>query len=532
MELSPGSVIAGRYRVDQRVGAGGMGEVWAGEHLSIGVKVAVKTLLPAAKVSHEVVARFKREAFLLGRIRSEYVARVLDFIHDESFGLVIVMEFIEGDSLARVLSQRRLTVEESVDLGADVASALCDLHRAHVVHRDLKPGNIILQPLPNGRKRAVVVDFGVSRMVSAGQDEDTITGITRANMAVGTVEYMAPEQILNSRDVTGGSDCYALGAIIYRALTAQHVYGDVYESELAHTKLTQDAPALETGRQDRVARGLSAVVARALRRRPTERYSNAEAMLAELTSLRDLARVAAVEMADSTTTTLDASPGIAHDAPTSSARAVSIPDTQPASAAIGAPPSSGSELSMPPSHPLPAEAFAAHGNMSGGAHVLLPRSSTSSKRRGVPRPLMSAAVIVALAIGGALGVFFARRGLPASEATAAQPAAAPEPPPEPREPPASSASASVAEIDLGEIEPPAVAGSQHPGPSPVPTSPLGAPARTPVSVGAVPPAGGPGGTAPPAPRASSTNRPAATSTAGGAPVPPRVLPPPVEKIEF
>src|SRR4029079_1250624 len=92
MDLGPGAVIAGRYRVDKRVGAGGMGEVWSGEHVAIGVKVAIKTLLPAAKVSHEVVARFKREAYLLGRIRSDYVARVLDFVSDDEFGLVIVME--------------------------------------------------------------------------------------------------------------------------------------------------------------------------------------------------------------------------------------------------------------------------------------------------------------------------------------------------------------------------------------------------------------------------------------------------------
>src|SRR4051812_15264502 len=98
MELTPGAVIAGRYRVERKVGSGGMGEVWAGEHISIGVKVALKKLLPAAALDHQVVARFKREAYLLGRIRSEHVARVVDFVADSAFGLVLVMDFVEGEA--------------------------------------------------------------------------------------------------------------------------------------------------------------------------------------------------------------------------------------------------------------------------------------------------------------------------------------------------------------------------------------------------------------------------------------------------
>src|SRR5262249_23583252 len=161
-------VVAGRYRVDRKVGAGGMGEVWLGEHVAVGVPVALKRLLPEPGVDHEVATRFKREAYLLGKVRSDYIARILDFVTDETFGAVLVMEFIQGDSLAKVLQYRKLSVEETIELGADVASALVDLHRAHIVHRDLKPGNVILQPLPDGTKRAVLVDFGVSRLISDG----------------------------------------------------------------------------------------------------------------------------------------------------------------------------------------------------------------------------------------------------------------------------------------------------------------------------------------------------------------------------
>jgi serine/threonine-protein kinase len=456
MDLSPGAVIAGRYRVDKRVGAGGMGEVWSGEHVAIGVKVAIKTLLPAAKVSHEVVARFKREAYLLGRIRSDYVARVLDFVTDDEFGLVIVMEFIEGDSLAKVLGFKRLGLEETIELGADVASALCDLHRAHVVHRDLKPGNIILQPLHGGRKRAVVVDFGVSRMISAGDDEDTITGITRANMAVGTVEYMAPEQILNSRDVTGGSDCYALGAILFRAVAGHHVYGDCFDNELAHTKLTKDAPALELPRSDRIANGLKAVVARALRRRPGERYPNADEMLRELGALRDLVRASTVELSDSMATTLDG--------PAVDVGGDSSPASEPASSRVSAPASSPVSTPGPvssqtgPSGEVPARASSL------SASTAMSTSEAVPVTRGVSRGLVAASVLAALVGGAVSGAMLTQRRLaaggaestalasPAQTSELAPPSLAPVPPPS-----APGATAEIQpptpEIDLGELDP-------------------------------------------------------------------------------
>lgn len=295
MDLTPGTVIAGRYRVDRKVGAGGMGEVWSGEHLAIGVRVAVKTLLKAAAMNHEVVARFKREAYVLGRIRSDHVARVVDFIADEDYGLVLVMDFVEGDSLARILMERQLSVEETVELGVDVALALTDLHKAQVVHRDLKPGNIILQPPSAGRRRAVVVDFGVSRIVAQGSDEETITGITKADMAVGTIEYMAPEQVLNSRNVTTGSDLYALGAIMFRAVAGRHVFGTCSsDSELAQKKLTIEAPRLPLARSDEIAEGLATAVAKALRRRPAERYQKADDLLADMLPLRERARTVPV----------------------------------------------------------------------------------------------------------------------------------------------------------------------------------------------------------------------------------------------
>lgn len=286
MALTPGALIAGRYRVDRRIGAGGMSEVWIGEHVAVGVDVALKTLLPDIAEDREILARFKREAYLLGRIRSDYIVRVIDFIAEEGADLVLVMEYVNGTPLDRLLQTRKLTVEETLDVGVDVATALCDLHRARIVHRDLKPGNIILRPHGDGGSRAVIVDFGISRLVAEDGEEQEMTGITKINTAIGTIEYMAPEQLLNSRDVTGASDIYALGAMLFRAVAGHHIFGDLREHRLAQAKLVKDAPRVDSGRDDALAEGFATVLARMIARRPSERYQHAEEVLADLTALR------------------------------------------------------------------------------------------------------------------------------------------------------------------------------------------------------------------------------------------------------
>ena len=291
--LTPGARVSGRFVVQQRVAAGAMGEVWVGEHTAIRMSVALKVLLPAARESPELVTRFKREALLLGRMRSDHVARVLDFVVDERYGPVLVMEFVEGQSLADLLESRTLSVEEAIDFGIDVAVALKELHRANIVHRDIKPANVILQPVEHDRPRAVVVDFGLSRLVHAqprGLTDGSITDVTRDDIAVGTMEYMAPEQILRSRDVTGTADLYALGALLYRAVSGRHLFGDLEGLPLARAKLAERPPDLDTGRTDPVARGFEAAVTRALDRDPAERYECADEMLADLWLLRDAAR--------------------------------------------------------------------------------------------------------------------------------------------------------------------------------------------------------------------------------------------------
>jgi serine/threonine-protein kinase len=266
-----------------------MGEVWSAEHVTLHRKVAVKVLLSHARQVPEIVARFKREALLLARTRSEHVPRAIDFTTDDTFGPVLVTELVEGQPLSDLL-KTPLSVEEAIDVGIALATGIADLHRAHVVHRDLKPSNVILTRNADGARRAFIIDLGVSRWMKDEQelsDDPELSAITLGENVVGTLEYMPPEQLLQCRDVTAAADLYAIGAVLARAVLGRHIFGAIPDRvKLVKTKLTTDAPRLETGRDDSTALGLSAVVRRLLERDPENRYASAEALCDDLRALR------------------------------------------------------------------------------------------------------------------------------------------------------------------------------------------------------------------------------------------------------
>ncbi len=287
-ELAVGCLLGDKYLLSERVGIGGMGEVWAAEHVTLHMKVAVKVLLPRALDVPEIVARFKREALLLARTRSEFVPRAVDFTVDDMYGPILVTDLVEGECLSNAM-KAPLSVEETVDIGIALASGLADLHRSHVVHRDLKPSNVILTRSAGGERRAMILDLGVSRWVNdepSIDEESEISAITIGDNVVGTLEYMPPEQLLHCGGVTSTADVYALGAILARAVLGRHIFGALEKVELVKTKLTADAPALETGRTDRTAVGLVEIVRRALQRDTGDRYRSADELLEALQGLR------------------------------------------------------------------------------------------------------------------------------------------------------------------------------------------------------------------------------------------------------
>jgi serine/threonine-protein kinase len=286
VQLGQGTLVAGRYVVERKIGEGSWGEVWLAHHAAVGMRVALKSLRATKLDSHDAVVRLGREAKFLGRVQSDYVARALDFIDDDVYGMVLVMEYVDGDSLGDVLERGTISIDRAIAIGKDVAAGLCDLHAARVVHRDLKPANVILRPLATGGERAVIIDFSLGRLVGrSGGEESSLTQLTGAAMSVGTLPYMAPEQVLDSRKVTFASDVYALGAMLYRCVAGRYVFAETEDAAVARRKLTAEAPMLELLSGDPKAEGFVRIVMRALRRRPEDRYADARSMLDELTAL-------------------------------------------------------------------------------------------------------------------------------------------------------------------------------------------------------------------------------------------------------
>lgn len=293
MDFLPGAMIGGKYRLERKIAEGGVGEVWIAVDQK-SRRVAIKRLLADTGKDRELVARFRREAVLLGKLQSEWVAHVVEQITDPKFGLLLVMEYVDGESLADLLDRRRkLPVNDVIRMGIDIAHAIGVLHEANIIHRDLKPENVILRRLSGGGSRAVLIDFGFARLDPHGQgkrpNDDALTGITRADTMLGTVAYMAPEQVLNSRDVGRAADVYALGAMLYRAMSGRHVFGDLDDVAYARAKLDGEAPPLAIEHINSTAAALAKIVMRAIKRRPVERFERIDMMEKELAALRDAA---------------------------------------------------------------------------------------------------------------------------------------------------------------------------------------------------------------------------------------------------
>jgi eukaryotic-like serine/threonine-protein kinase len=254
-----------------------------------GQRVAFKVLLPAAAANQEQVSRFHREAKLLALVKSPNVARMVDFVVDDEFGVVLAMELIDGELLSDLLDAALLGVEDTIDIGIQILFGVCDLHSAGIIHRDLKPNNIMLCSKSDGSRRVVIFDLGLSRIIR-GEEPASIRSLTGSHVALGTLECMAPEQILNARDVTERSDIYAVGTILYRAMTGNYPFVSEDERDVARRKLTVETPEIVVGPMDPIAEGLRAIVTRATRRRPAQRYESARQMCEDLVGLQAAAR--------------------------------------------------------------------------------------------------------------------------------------------------------------------------------------------------------------------------------------------------
>ena len=263
------SALGGSYTIERELIGGGMAQVFVGEDHDLGRKVVIKILPPelAASVSAE---RFRREILTVARLQHPHIVPILKA--GELDGVpYFVMPYVDGESVDVTLRRRKtLGVRETVGILKDVARALAFAHERNVVHRDIKPGNILLSS-----GSATVTDFGVAKALSsARRSGEKGNGLTNTGMSLGTILYMAPEQAAGDPEIDGRADIYSLGVTAYEMLSGAAPFAHLSPREMLTARLTLPPQPLSTVRKD-VPAGLERLIARCLAIDPADRPQTA-----------------------------------------------------------------------------------------------------------------------------------------------------------------------------------------------------------------------------------------------------------------
>jgi tRNA A-37 threonylcarbamoyl transferase component Bud32 len=275
VQVYPNDVLAGKYRVVRMLGEGGMGIVAEAVHLGLGHRVALK-LLRSELVRPEHRERFFREARASGSLRSEHVVATKDVDTLPDGTPFLVMEYLEGSDLGRVVQQRgALAVREAADYVLQACHAVGEAHALGIVHRDLKPANLFLTHRPDGTPLVKVLDFGIAKVAGLEQARD----LTATSQYMGSPSYMSPEQVRSAKRVDARTDLWALGVILYELLVGMPPFpgettGDVF------VRISTEPPRPFTPIQP--APGLESIILRCLQKDPDQRYRDVGELAAEL----------------------------------------------------------------------------------------------------------------------------------------------------------------------------------------------------------------------------------------------------------
>ncbi|MFC7534995.1 serine/threonine-protein kinase [Actinoplanes sp. GCM10030250] len=262
--LSAGNLLDNRYRLDERVATGGMGDVWRGTDVVLGRVVAVKVLRTAMLEDPEFATRFYGEARMMAAFRHPGVVEVYDYASDGDYDgpekvAYLVMAFVEGEPLSNRVKEGPIPVTETMSIVAQAADALHAAHENGIVHRDVKPGNLIVKPTG----AVILVDFGVAR-------SNAMTSVTGLNAIVGTALYMAPEQVAKG-NLTPATDIYALGAVAYHCIAGRPPFDGDNALQVALRHLEDEAAPLP----DDVPYEVRELISRAMAKQPSDRFQSA-----------------------------------------------------------------------------------------------------------------------------------------------------------------------------------------------------------------------------------------------------------------
>ncbi|HET9991676.1 MAG TPA: bifunctional serine/threonine-protein kinase/ABC transporter substrate-binding protein, partial [Kofleriaceae bacterium] len=270
-----GTVLHDRWRILSALGRGGMGEVWLAEHLTSGRKEALKILMPQAALDPQFVSRFRREARAVNRLRHPNIVALYDFGQLPDHRFYLAMEYAEGPSVFELLrKQRQFEIPLALHLLGQMSYALHHAHSRGVVHRDLKPGNLMLTGEDATLK---VLDFGMAKIV--GGDSDESMALSTGNMIWGTAKYMSPERVTGVGD-DPRIDLYAIGCIAFELLVGQPPFIGT-SNDVLHAHMTQPPP-IPSLRRTGIPPELDAVILRCLEKKPEHRFASAADLFAAL----------------------------------------------------------------------------------------------------------------------------------------------------------------------------------------------------------------------------------------------------------
>ncbi len=259
-----GRTFNNRYEITERVGLGGMAEVYRAQDNVLGRTVAVKTMLPQYAADPTFTKRFRQEAASAAKLQSPYIVSIYDWgLDDETY--YIVMEFLRGTDLKTAIQERgAINQRKAAEIGSQVAQALSVAHAGGVIHRDIKPQNIMIQPDGNIK----VMDFGIARAGDAG--------LSQTATVLGTAHYVSPEQA-QGKELTGASDIYSLGVVLYEAVTGKLPF-DGQDAVSVAVKQVNEVPAAPSTINPNIDPSLEAIIMKALEKDPERRFKDASEM--------------------------------------------------------------------------------------------------------------------------------------------------------------------------------------------------------------------------------------------------------------
>jgi eukaryotic-like serine/threonine-protein kinase len=300
--IREGDLLAGKYRVEALLGAGGMGYVVSATHEQLQQRVAVKLLVPELAEDRDAAARFLREARAAVRIQSEHVARVLDVGEHSDGAPFMVMEFLSGRDLSHELAALgTLEIGVAIDYVLQACEAVAEAHALGVIHRDLKPANLFLARRADGSPLVKVLDFGVSKAIAtdSGSQGPASPSLTAAQSLLGSPAYMSPEQARRPKTVDIRTDVWSLGIVLYEFLSGHTPFPGDAPLEVLTAAVSDPMPSLVAVRPD-VPRELEAVIAKCLEKKADDRYQSvaefaqALAPFAAVASRPSISRIAGI----------------------------------------------------------------------------------------------------------------------------------------------------------------------------------------------------------------------------------------------